>query len=246
MTLAKRPFILSESERKRGRVEGGFTLVEVMLALAILGLALVILVRSVAGNITAAQDSFYMGIATDLARGKMLDIEENLLQEGFQETEQEEEGDFSDEGWETVKWKSKVEPVELPSLDTLMGLSKAQGEEGSGTGTGTGTGSGDGEEGQSDLDKFQSSALGGMLGMLGMGGGGGGSEGSGAASQQATAGFLQSQYTLVQQVLKQAIRKITLEVSYDTGVHKESFKTILYVTDAAGMQKVLGSLGLGS
>ena len=50
----------------------------------------------------------------------------------------------------------------------------------------------------------------------------------------------------MQQVLKQAIRKITLEVSYDTGVHKESFKTILYVTDAAGMQKVLGSLGLGS
>jgi general secretion pathway protein I len=214
-----------------------------MLALAILGLALVILVRSVAGNITAAQDSFYMGIATDLARGKMLDIEENLLQEGFQETEQEEEGDFSEEGWENVKWKSKVEPVELPSLEALMGLSKAQGEEGSGTGTGTGTGSG--EEGQSDLDKFQSSALGGMLGMLGMDGGGGGgaaTESGGSAAQ--TAGFLQMGYPMVQQVLKQAIRKITLEISYDTGIHKESFKVILYVTDAAGMQKVLGSLGL--
>jgi general secretion pathway protein I len=225
----------------------GFTLVEVMLALAILGLALVILVRSVAGNITAAQDSFYMGIATDLARGKMLDVEEDLLQEGFQETEQEEEGDFSDEGWDTIKWKVKVEPVELPSFEVLMGLANGQAGEGQGSGSGSGTGSGEGEgEGESQIDKFQSSALGGMLGMLGMGGGGSSSEGSGAASQQATAGFLQSQYTLVQQVLKQAIRKITLEVSYDTGVHKESFKTILYVTDAAGMQKVLGSLGWGS
>jgi general secretion pathway protein I len=235
--------------RRRPSRLRGFTLVEVMLALAILGLALVILVRSVAGNITAAQDSFYMGIATDLARGKMLDVEENLLQEGFQETEQEEEGDFSDEGWDTIKWKVKVEPVELPSFEVLMGLAKGQGEEGQGGGSGSGSGSGSGEgEGENQMDKFQSSALGGMLGMLGMGGGGGGgsTEGSGAASQQATAGFLQSQYTLVQQVLKQAIRKITLEVSYDTGVHKESFKTILYVTDAAGMQKVLGSLGLGS
>lgn len=221
----------------------GFTLVEVMLALAILGLGLVILVRSVAGNITAAQDSFYMGIATDLARGKMLDVEEDLLQEGFQETEQEDEGDFSEEGWDNIKWKVKIEPVELPSFDVLMGLAKGQGGEGQGSGSGSGEGSGEGE-GESQIDKFQSSALGGMLGMLGMGGGGGGS-GSGAASQQATAGFLQSQYTLVQQVLKQAIRKITLEIHYDTGIHKESFKVILYVTDAAGMSKVIGNLGLG-
>ena len=67
--------------RRRG---GGFTLIEVMLALAILGAALVILVKSIAGNITAAQDSFYMGVATELARGKMADLEEELLQEGFQ------------------------------------------------------------------------------------------------------------------------------------------------------------------
>lgn len=222
--------------RASGR-RGGFTLVEVMLALAILGAALVVLVRSIAGNVTAAQDSFYMGIATDLARGKMYDLEEDLMQEGFQETEQELEGDFSDEGWAAVTWKARIEPVELPSFDALMGL--AQGEAGAGSGSGTGSGSGDGE---SQADKFQSSALGGMLGMMGMGGGGGE---AGSAGQAATAGFLQSQYTMVQQVLKQAIRKITLTIEYDTGLHKESFDVIMYVTDAAGMQKVLGSLGAG-
>jgi hypothetical protein len=122
-----------------------------------------------------------------------------------------------------------------------MGLAQSQaGEEGTG-GTGSGEGEGDGE---SQADKFQSSALGGMLGMLGMGGGGDSGD-SGAASQAATAGFLQSQYTLVQQVLKQSIRKISLTVDYDTGIHKESFKVILYVTDPAGMQKVIGNLGAG-
>jgi general secretion pathway protein I len=219
---------------------GGFTLIEVMLALAILGVALVILVKSIAGNITAAQDSFYMGVATDLARGKMYDVEEDLLQEGFQETEQEDEGDFSEEGWDNIKWKVKIEPVELPSFDVLMGL--AQGEAGGGAGNAGGDGEGEGGEGESQIDKFQSSALGGMLGMFGFGGGGGGE--AAGASEQATSGFIQSQYTLVQQVLKQAIRKITLTISYDTGVHKEEFAVILYVTDAAGMQKVLGSLGL--
>ncbi|MBZ0231112.1 MAG: type II secretion system GspH family protein [Deltaproteobacteria bacterium] len=213
---------------------GGFTLVEVMLALAILGLSLVILVRSVAGNITAAQDSFYMGVATDLARGKMFDIEEHLLQEGFQETEEEEDGDFSDEGWPNIKWKYLIEPVELPDLETLMNLSQEQGGEGQGTGA-----EGEGEEATSDLDKFQSSALGGMLGMLGMGGAS--TESGGSASQ--TAGFLQMGYPMVQQVLKASVRKISLTIDYDTGVHKETFKVILYVTDPAGMQKAMGALG---
>lgn len=227
------PLILSETARKRRRV-GGFTLVEVMLALAILGLSLVVLVRSIAGSITAANDSFYMGIATDLARAKMYDIEEHLLDEGFKETEEEEEGDFSDDGWPNIKWKYLIEPVELPNIDTLMNLSKDQ------PGEGQGSGSGSGEEGMSDLDKFQSSALGGMLGMLGMGGGAATESGGDAA---ATSSFLQMGYPLVQQVLKASVRKISLTIDYDTGVHKESFKVILYVTDAAGMQKAMGALG---
>jgi len=226
------------SRARRIRV-GGFTLVEVMLALAILGAALVVLVKSIAGNVTAAQDSFYMGIATDLARGKMYDIEEDLMQEGFQETVQEIDGDFSEEGWAMVTWKAKIEPVELPSYDTLMGLAKGEGGAGEGAGSGSGSGSGDGAgSGESNVDKFQSSALGGMLGMMG-----GGGEGPTSAGEATTGGFIQGQYTLVQQVLKQAIRKITLTINYDTGLHKETFDVILYVTDAAGMQKVLGNLG---
>lgn len=215
----------------------GFTLVEVMLALAVLALALMVLVKGVYGSIVGSQDAFYMGVATDLARGKMYDLEEELMQEGYQETEQELTGDFSEEGWPAITWKARIEPVELPNYDVLMGLSKDQNGEARDAGTGP---EGEGE-GESSMDRFQSSALGGMLGMMGMGGGGGGDPTT--ASEAATGGFIQMQYELVKRVLKESIRKITLTVSYDTGFFKESFDTVLYVTDAAGMQKVLQGLG---
>ncbi len=207
----------------------GLTLVEVMIALAILGLALVMLIKSVATNVAASSSSYYMGVVTDLARGKMYDLEEQLLDEGFQDAEQEEEGDFDEEGYPRVKWKALIEPVELPSYDKLMALANGGGE-GSGSGSGDGTAA---------TDKFQSSALGGMMGMFG--GGGGGAD---SAQEAQTGGFIQAQYALIQNVLKASIRKITLTVSWSTGIHDEQIEVILYVTDPAGMQKTLGSLGL--
>lgn len=210
----------------------GFTLVEVMLALAILGVALVILVKSVAGNITSASEAFYMGVATDLARGKMYDLEEELLQEGFQEDEQALEGDFAEEGWPAITWKATITPTELPSLEQLMAM---QQQEPDGDGAGSGAGSG-GEDAASDfMTGFQDSALGSLMGLLG---GGGGVD----ASDASTAGFLTTFYPMVQQVLKASIRKIKLTVHYDSGLRKEQFEVVLYVTEPGGMAKTLGAM----
>jgi general secretion pathway protein I len=219
----------------------GFTLVEVMLALAILGMGLVILVKSIAGNASSAGEAFYMGIATDLARSKMYDLEEKLLDEGFQDDVQEEEGDFDEEGWPKITWQATIEPAELPSFEKLMGMDKGAG---GGSGSGSGSGEGSGEPGEPDegaMNKFQSSALGGMMSMFGGGGGGDGADSAGEAKSGA---FIQGQYQLIQQVLKASIRKISLTVKWDTGLHKEDMKIILYVTDPAGMQKTLGALGI--
>ncbi len=209
----------------------GFTLVEVMLALAILGVALVLLVKSVAGNITTAAEAFYMGVSTDLARGKMYDIEEEIIQEGFQETEQALEGDFSEEGWPTITWKATIVPTELPSYDALMGIQQgAEGGEGAGTGSGSGA--------ESQADKFSNSAVGTMANMFGGGGGGTSAEGDEAS----TGSFIQGYYTMIQQILKASIRKINLTVSYDTALRKEHFDVVLYVVDTAGMAKTLGPM----
>ncbi len=210
----------------------GLTLVEVMIALAILGMALVLLIKSVATNISASSSSYYMGVVADLARGKMYDLEEERLDEGFQDGVQEEEGDFSEEGFQRIKWKAVIEPAELPSYEKLMALAEG-GPGGGGSGSGSGSGS-EGGDGTSATDKFQSSALGGMMGMFG-GGGGGADSAQGAQ----TGGFIQAQYTLIQNVLKASVRKITLTVSWSTGIHDEQVDFILYVTDPAGMQKAL-------
>jgi hypothetical protein len=74
--------------------------------------------------------------------------------------------------------------------------------------------------------------------------GGGGGEGPDSAGEAKSGAFLQAQYQLIQEVLKASIRKISLVIKWDTGVHKEEVKIILYVTDPAGMQKTLGALGI--
>lgn len=216
---------MSRHHRARLR-RAGLTLVEVMIALAILGMALVLLIKSVATNISASSSSYYMGVVADLSRGKMYDLEEQLLDEGFQDGVQEEEGDFDDEGFPRIKWKAVIEPAELPSYEKLTALA----EGGPGAGSGSGSGSGDGT---SASDKFQSSALGGMMGMFG----GGGAADSAQGAQ--TGGFIQTYYTMIQNVLKASVRKITLTVSWSTGIHDEQVDFILYVTDPAAMQKAL-------
>jgi prepilin-type N-terminal cleavage/methylation domain-containing protein len=124
----------------------GFTLLEVMVGLALLGFALVVLMKSAAGNIFNAEQSQMMGVTTDLARGKMNDIEEGLLKDGFQDTDQQMQGTFEDEGWPNVQWIAKVEAVDLPSWDDLQALAQGHAKKlaGSGAGSNFGFGSGSG------------------------------------------------------------------------------------------------------
>jgi general secretion pathway protein I len=94
----------------------GFTLVEVMLALAILFAGLVVLIQSTAGNIYTADRSYMVGVATELARAKMFELEEEIRREGFSDTDEEDEGDFSDEGWPTIRWEAVIIKPDLPDL----------------------------------------------------------------------------------------------------------------------------------
>lgn len=222
----------------------GFTLLEVMIGLALLGFGLVVLIKSAAGSIGSAKEAQMMGVATDLSRGKMYDIEEQLLKDGFTDTDQSENNKtFDEEGWPSISYSYKVEQVELPSWDDLQAMS--QGRAGSGSnGSGSGFGSGSGSSAGFDDPNggFQNSALGGMLSQLGGGFGAGG--GSQDIDSKAGASFIQGQYTMVQNVLKVSIRKVTLDVNYTVMGQLRELKTVAYFTDSAAMDKVL--LGLGS
>jgi hypothetical protein len=104
-----------------------------------------------------------------------------------------------------------------------------------GSGSGSGSGSDFVEEGG-----FENSALGGMLSMMG---GFGGEPGADIEDAQ-TASFISGQYTMVQQVLKVSIRKVTLVVWWDVMGRTRELKTVAFFTDASAMDKVL--MGLGS
>src|SRR4029079_8995573 len=91
----------------RRRSQAGFTLLEVMIALAILASALTVLVRSVGRNVGVAQEAESLTVVTSLALTKRADLEESLIKDGFLETDQSSEGDFGDDGWADITWKAK-------------------------------------------------------------------------------------------------------------------------------------------
>ena len=223
---------------RRQRPAGGFTLLEVMFGLVLLGLALTVLIKSAAGNIFSAQQAHMMGVVTDLARAKMYDIEEKLLKDGFSDTEQHEDDQaFSDEGWPLIKYSYKVEVVELPSFDTLQAMA---------SGSGAKPGSGSAGSG-ADASGFGDSMLGGMLsqfgGLGGMGGMGGGGKGGADVNASIGSAFVQSQYSMFQQILKDTIRKVTLTVNWQVMGSDREMKVVAFFTDAASMDKVLNGVG---
>ena len=212
----------------------GFTLVEVMSALAILALGLTMLLRSTAKTVREAEASRMRGIATALARNVLWDVEEQLRKDGFQETDQSTEGDFDDEGWPQIEWTAEVRKVELPSPEQLAAMAEAQAQDAAaaaaaqaGAGTGTGTGSEPLMEGG-----------GGLLGMLSMFGGGFTAEDVAGGNFLAGGG-----YTIIQDVFKVAIRKIVLTVRWKVLGKEESFVVVYYITDPDAMNRVLGGVG---
>ena len=224
---------VSPRRSARARSALGFTLAEVMIALAILGLALTMLVKSIYGNIASAHASMYMGVAGDLARGKMYDIEEYLSQEGFKDTEEHDKGNFADEGWEGIEWEYRVIPVELPSFEKLVGLTQGDGS-GSGSGSGSEDVDGDGQPDPAQLARFQDSMMGQLMSMFG---GMGGDPAGGAGG--ADLSMVQMAYPIIQETLKKSIRKIVLTVRWDTGFEADHADLVLYVTDTPSMCKAI-------
>jgi general secretion pathway protein I len=216
----------------------GFTLLEVMVALALLGLGMVVLIKSTAGNIFSTEDAHMMGIATDLARGKMYDIEEILLKDGFTDSDQSQESEkcFDDEGWPNICYSYKVEEPELPSFDQIQQLAQKQAADAAKSAAGS-AGSALGSD-VAAAGGFENSALGSMMGMMGSLGGG-----KQDITAQQGASLFQSQYSMFQEILKVSIRKVTLTVKWKVLGRDRDMRVVAYFTDAAAMDKVLSGMG---
>lgn len=107
-------------ERLRAATRRGFTLLEVLVAIAILGLGLTMILSSQVGLFASASRGEHYTVATNLARCKMSEVEVELLKNGYPVTDETDEGDCCGDDGEpgyTCAWK--VERVELPEASEM-------------------------------------------------------------------------------------------------------------------------------
>lgn len=103
--------VISLKKSQKHNSGEGFTLLEVLIAVVILGSSLAVLLGSVNHNLVLVSDSKNLSIAKMLAQNKMAEIE---LQ-GYPDLK-EEEGEFKD--YPGFKWYLSVTPLNISALET--------------------------------------------------------------------------------------------------------------------------------
>lgn len=233
----------------------GFTLLEVLMAVAILGLGLSVLLGAQTGLFASATRTEHISLATGLARCRMSEVELDLLQKGFPLVDSEGDGpccmdDSSPDGF-TCSWK--VERVVLPEMNAEDG-----GVDGGSPDLNLGNG----------LDLSSSST--GPLGMLmqlqqNKGAGLGDKPDIGALATQLTSSMggvdglasmaMSMVYPTLKPMLEASIRKAIVTVKWQEGIRERTLVVTQYITNpqqgmldqdggligaAAGMMGTLG------
>jgi len=185
----------------RRKVVGGFTLLEVTLAVAILGLALTAIFASEAGAIRTGARAQHMTDATFLARCKMGEIEERMTVEGFPAVSEDGEDECC-EGGEREGFRCEwiVERVELPDAVALGA------EDGDPLGIG----------GDHAADSASGSDLENAL--------------TGAAGGDAIGGYaVQFAWPVIRPAIEDQVRRVSVEVFWGEGQSEQSFTVAQYI-----------------
>ncbi|WP_438007111.1 prepilin-type N-terminal cleavage/methylation domain-containing protein [Sorangium sp. So ce321] len=199
----------------------GFTLLEVMVAVAILGLGLTAILSAQAGAFSAAAHARNISLANGLARCKMSEIEERLAKDGLPTLDEADNGPCCEGDESTsIKCSWRIEKPEMPEpkygeldLDTgLEGLGMS-GKPGESSGTAAPSGS---------LDDLAQSLV---------GGGAGGGE---AASPGGLAGLLQPFIDMLaptlQPIFEASARRVTVRLTWQQGTQEHTLELVQWVT----------------
>ncbi len=188
----------------RVRARGGFTLLEVMVALAVLAgslMAVADLSGSAMRNYVYARD---LSVATLLARGKMAELTEKYDDSGFTDFDQSEDGSFADQGQPGMRWKLEIrKPTAELTAERILGAFLGGGE-----------------------DLGAQEMLGKLMGSPG-GTGGKGGPASGAPGGL-LGGVMQGQVNAFAEELKKCVRQVSLRVSWKDGKADQGFSLDTY------------------
>lgn len=223
------------------RALAGFTLLEVLIAVSILGLALTVILSSQLGLFTSSQRSGNISMATQLLRCRMNASELDVMKNGFPLTRQEESGPCctdADDPLYACSWV--LDTVELPSPLDVASMDGGAGDSTSGLGA---------LGGLAQLQQSGGAALEGGQGLAGLSGL------LGSAASMGTAGMAPLVMGLVypdlKPMLEASIRKLTVTVAWREGQVPRQLVITQYLTNplqgglapnaAAGLDQLEGA-----
>ena len=203
---------MSHSPHIPRRATSGFTLLEMMVALAILAVSLTGIIEATQRAIVTQNHAKLLTTATFLARARLVELEEELAQKGFADESfaTESSGDFDDKGFKRFKWTMMVDKVELPGsvdVETLVtkGMETAQT-----VGGGAGKGEEKGDKG-----------------------------GGGANPMSAATGMAAGMYGQIKDMFEQAIRRARVKITWSEGRREHAVEIVEYLTDPMKIDQIM-------
>ena len=197
----------------------GFTLLEVLVAIAILGLGLTVILSSQVGLFSSAQRAGNLSIAVGLVRCRMLETEEHLIQNGYPMMDESDEGpccNDEDEGSYRCSWK--IERIELPQpvdLATTEG-----GDQGGGLGP---LGALAEIQTSKGASLGENANLGSLSSVM--------TEASGGGTQAMAPLVMGLVYPDLKPMLEASIRKVTVTVNWEEGKNKRELAVTQFLTN---------------
>jgi general secretion pathway protein I len=188
----------------------GFTLLEVMVAMAILAMSLVAAFDVVGGALRNHERTRHLELATMLARGKLAEVEARFEEDGFRDFDESDDGTFDEEGHPEVTWAVRtVKPtVELGAEGVVKALTGADG----------------------GLEGLLGMAPGSLGGKAGDGAGAGaGLAGASSPAAAAALASIQAQLTTLGEEIKKGVREVRLTVAWKEGAREEAFTVVTHL-----------------
>ncbi len=127
------PLRSATTEATASAASRGFTLLEVMIAMAILAMSLAALLGHEGVAIQMSNYSNRLTQASLLAQGKFLDIEHKMIKDGMELYDDCVDGDFRSEGYRQFEWKACAYKLELEGnasealMEQVMGMLSGMG-----------------------------------------------------------------------------------------------------------------------